>query len=135
MRELIRKLAQKPKTIFLIDSLGALATALILFTVLRTFSDYFGMPPTTLLYLSIIAMIFSLYSITCYSFVKKDWQPYLKAIMIANCLYCCLTIGLMVYHYQSITLLGIAYFVSEITIIGLLVFIELKTLGQWKKNP
>ena len=120
----------KHKNIFLIDSCGALLTGLLLFLVLRPFNDYFSIPKAALTYLSVIALLFSFYSIACFFLLNNHWKPYLIIIIVANVLYCLLTFGLLVYYHQSITLLGIAYFLGEIVIIGGLVFIELQTISN-----
>jgi len=68
MIKCIRAIERKPKTLFLVDGIGALLTALLLFAVLRPFHELFGMPQITVTYLSIIAAIFCLYSMSCYLF-------------------------------------------------------------------
>jgi hypothetical protein len=128
MEKIITQFKLKPKNLFLIDGLGALLTAFFLFVILRTFSEYFGMPQTTLTYLSVIALFFFFYSFACFYLLKNDWKPFLRIISIANLLYCILTLGLVIYHRQSITLLGITYFFAEIILVCGLVFVELKTL-------
>jgi peptidoglycan biosynthesis protein MviN/MurJ (putative lipid II flippase) len=125
---IIRQFTLSPKTLFLVDSLGALVTAFFLFAILRTFNEYVGMPQTALTYLSLIAVIFSLYSIACFFLLEANWQPFLRTISIANLLYCCLTMGLVIYYYPSLTILGITYFLAEIIVVCGLVFVELKTL-------
>jgi len=124
----------KPRNLFLIDSLGALVTAFFLFAILRTFNEYFGMPQITLTYLSIIAVVFCLYSFTCFILLKDNWQPFLKTISIANLLYCCLTLTLVIYHFQRLTILGITYFFAEIIVVCGLGFVELKTLSMGTKR-
>jgi hypothetical protein len=124
----------KIKTLFLIDGLGALLSAFFLFAVLGTFSEYFGMSPTILIRLSAIAMIFALYSMTCFFFLKDNWKPFLRIICAANLLYSCLTISLVIYFYKNLTLLGIAYFLAEIIVILGLVFVELKALNDKNQN-
>jgi len=134
---IIKRLTIQPKTLFLIDGLGALVTAFFLFVILRTYNVYFGMPQNTLTYLSLIAIIFCLYSITCYFFLKDNWRPFLRTISIANLLYCCWTMGLVIYYYPSLTILGVTYFLAEIIVIFVVVFVELKTLaaiGQKKQG-
>ncbi|QNA46626.1 hypothetical protein [Lacibacter sediminis] len=130
MRNIISQLIQKPKTLFLVDGIGAFITAFLLFAVLRTFNEYVGLPATTLTYLSAVAAGFCIYSISCFFVVKENWQHYLRFISIANLLYCCVTIGLVVYHYPTVTMLGIAYFSGEIIVICALVSIELKALRK-----
>ncbi|MGC4233772.1 MAG: hypothetical protein QM594_12415 [Niabella sp.] len=122
----INYLVSKPKMLFLIDSLGAMLTAFLLFAVLRNFNEYFGMPVVILTYLSVIAMLFCVYSATCFFFLKKDWPLFIRAIGYANLLYCILTAGLLMRHYSILTVPGITYFVVEIVVVCLLVYIEFK---------
>lgn len=130
MSEIIKRLIRNPKTLFLVDSLGALVTALILFAILKNFYNYFGMPQTLLAYLSMIAVVFCLYSMSCFILVKDNWQPFLRVISYANLLYCCLTLSLLVYYYQSITIFDVTYFIAEIISVCGLVFIELKAVRK-----
>src|SRR5688572_4503562 len=117
MKKMINQLLQNPKTLFLIDGIGAFVTAFFLFAILRTYHEYIGMPETTLTYLSVVAAGFCVYSLSCFFLVKENWPHFLQFISIANLLYCCVTIGLIVYNYQRITLLGIIYFVVEIIVV------------------
>jgi hypothetical protein len=128
MDRIINRLTHKPKLLFLVDAIGAFLTAFFLLAILRPFDAYFGMPTAILTYLSIIAGLFCLYSLTCFFLVIEQWRPFLRAIAIANLLYACLTFGLVVYYYDRLTLLGIVYFLAEILIICWLVWIELKAI-------
>ena len=118
----ILQFIKKPKNIFLIDGIGALLTALLLFFMLRNFNTFFGLSKSVLKDLSLLALVFSFYSISCYLLVNNNWKSFLKIICTANILYCLLTIGILFYHYDNITILGIAYFLGEIAIITGLVF-------------
>lgn len=119
----------KPKTVFLIDELGAVLTAILLMTI-RTYNEYFGMPRKTLTILSIVALIFAIYSFSCFLFSHNNSQKLLRPIIVANLTYCILTLGLVIYFYNRLTILGLAYFTGEILIICGLVHIELKTLKE-----
>lgn len=130
MKQFLNHLTLNPKRLFLIDSIGAFLTAFILFAILRTFNEYFGMPPIILTYLSVIALLFCLYSMTCFFLLNDNWRPFLRIISIANLLYCCLTLGLIIYYFQLLTVLGIIYFLAEIIVVCSLVFVELKTLSK-----
>lgn len=125
LQQIREKMRSKPKQLFLIDALGAVLTASLLSGVLANFERTFGMPQKVLYGLSLIAVFFAIYSFSCYFRDLKNWQPYLKAIAIANLSYCCLTAGLMVYFYQKLTLLGVLYFIGEIIIIVCLSIFEL----------
>lgn len=119
---------KESKRLFLIDGLGALTTAGLLFFLLAEFDYLFGMPKPILHGLSLMAILFSAYSFSCLIMVKQNWKIFLSLIAFANITYCLLTSGLMLYHYSKLTQLGLMYFVGEIAIIIMLVFFELKTL-------
>jgi hypothetical protein len=113
-------------TNILIDSLGALLSAVMLGIVLARLEPVFGMPEKALYYLSFIACIFSVYSFMCFFRKVKNWKIYLKVIALANLLYGCLTTGLVIYFYPKLTALGVTYFVLELIVISVLVMIEIK---------
>ena len=127
-KESIKRISTNHKNIFLLDAFGALLTAFLLFFVLRTFSTFFGLSKTTLEYLSLLSVIFSIYSFSCFFLLNNNWKSYLKIICIANVFYCLLTIGIIIYYYQSISVFGIAYFFGEIVVIAGLVFLEIRTI-------
>ena len=133
MKKLINKLILNPKRLFLIDSFGAFVTAFFMFAILRTFNEYFGMPKLTLDFLSIIALAFSVYSFCCFFLVSNNWHPFLRTISIANILYCCLTLGLVIYYYPLLTILGVTYFLIEIIIVVVLVFFEINVLKKTQR--
>lgn len=126
INNLVNHLSEKPKTLFLLDSLGAFFTAFILFIVVRNLNHYFGMPETVLTYLSVIASIFCFYSAVCFLFLKENWIVSIRIISIANLLYCSLTTGLVIKYLPSLTKLGTGYFLLEIMIIAFLGLIEIK---------
>ena len=123
---LLDKFTVNPKLLFLIDSLGAFVTAVLVGSVLTSFEDSFGMPQKALNYLSLAAYLFSTYSICCHFFTGRNWQSYLKAIAMANFTYCIVTVGLLYSYYPILTVLDLIYFGTEIVIVGGLVAIELK---------
>lgn len=134
INDFIYYLTEKPKTLFLIDSLGALLTAFFLFVVLRNFNQYIGMPITILTYLSVIAVCFSIYSIACYFFLKENWASFIRVIGISNLLYCVLTMGFLLVYFPMLSIGGIIYFSVETIIICVIVYIELKVASGINKN-
>ncbi|HYG37507.1 MAG TPA: hypothetical protein VD908_02760 [Cytophagales bacterium] len=125
---IIDKFSANPERLFMVDGFGALLTAFLLGVILARFEDSFGMPQTILYFLSSVACIYSIYSFCCCFFVFSNWVPYLKAITIANLIYCCLTIGLIFYFYQSLTFLGLIYFFLEIMVMIGLMLVELMVI-------
>ena len=134
IQQIISQLTKTPKKIFLIDAIGAFLTAFLLFAVLRTWNEYIGIPKKTITILSAIALFFCFYSTFCFLINNRNWKLFLKIIAVSNLLYCCLTLGLLIYNFQKMTIIGVTYFGGEIIIISVLIFIELTTLKSIEQN-
>ena len=125
----------QPRKLFLVDGLGALLSCIWLGIILVQFEQAFGMPKRVLYILATISMVFCIYSIACWAMVRKSWRRYLRMIAIANLLYCCLTIGMVLYHWHYLTAIGIIYFEVEIILVVILAYTELKnTLAYREQN-
>lgn len=129
----IRYFSKMPKNIFLLDALGAALTTSSLFVIVRNLNIYFGVPKHILTYLSLIALVFCIYSTTCFFFLKSNWTPFLRLISIANIFYCLLTMVLTYIYFNELTKLGLTYFLIEIVIVITLVYIELNVVTTVKK--
>jgi len=128
---MIDKLLANPKRLFLIDGMGALLSAFLLGVVLVQLESVFGIPSTTLYVLAALAVLFAAYDF--YAYRTKNIAALgklLKGIAIINVLYCCLSIGLALYHIDAITVLGWAYVVVEVLIVVVLAVVELKVAGR-----
>lgn len=117
----------KPKNLFLIDSMGALVSTILLGFVLVQLEAYFGMPAKVLYPLAAVAGIFALYSFSNYQWFGENWRPRLTIIAIANLVYCTITAILVINRLSELSILGVLYFVGEIIIVTTLAFIELRT--------
>lgn len=133
MRVFLKKQLQ-PKTVFLIDSAGALFSAIMLAFVLTEFADFFGMPKHVLYLLACIASSLAIYSFTCFLVNPKKPSPFLRLIATANLFYCTLSIGFMIYLFYMLTIWGLLYFIMEKLVVLLLVSLELKTANQHAQN-
>lgn len=116
-----------PKTLFLTDAAGTLITAVLLSQVLARFEPVFGMPVDILMGLAVIALCYSVFSLSCYIWVRSSENRYLKIIAAANVLYCILTFTLMILLFSVLTWIGIVYFTMEIAIILMLAGLEYRT--------
>lgn len=125
IKQLIILLTKRPTLLFLIDAIGALLSACLLYVVLINFSKYFGMPEIILKRLSAIALLLCLYSSLCAFFLRTNFKVFVRVIGIANLLYCALTLGLVIIYYSDLTNLGIAYFWGEILVICGIAYLEL----------
>ena len=130
MAQWLKRLIFKPKKIFLLDAVGALVSAFFLGVVLVRFEKLVGMPLNILYLLAIIPCFFAVYSIYCHFALKRNWSVFLRIIAVANLLYCILTMGLLFVYYQSLSVLGLLYFLVEQFLIGILIAIELKASSK-----
>ncbi len=136
MMKIARRVAAlSPQQLFLIDGLGALLSAFLLGVVMVRWEPVFGMPPKVLYPLAAIAGVFALYSLSCHFFLTQKGafaaqrlasKQALRGIAVANLLYCGLTLGLVVYYYPQLTVLGVAYFLLESFVVLNLVVVEPK---------
>ncbi|GAA4375585.1 hypothetical protein GCM10023186_08450 [Hymenobacter koreensis] len=108
------------------DGLGALLSAVLLGGVLVRFESVFGMPQKALYFLSLVALLFFIYSVSCALSAPRNWRLCLRIIASLNLLYCGVTIGLMVYWHHRIMALGWLYFAAECVVIVTLAVVELK---------
>jgi len=123
---IISYFVKNPKIIFLFDSIGAFISAICLLIISRFYSNYIGINPSTLQLLTILPIIFCIYSACCYLLIKRRYKPFILIIAIANFLYCLITLVLMFTLYSELTILGLSYFVLELMIIALIISIEFK---------
>lgn len=127
MRPFQNYLAANPRSIFLVDGLGALLSTMLLIIV-AGLETFFGMPAKILYQLVPLTTMFAAYSLAAYFLRPVKWQLFLLPIAVANILYSCLTLFLVFYCFTELTKLGIAYFLGEILVIVFLAIIELRLI-------
>lgn len=115
-----------PKKLFRIDGLGAIISTIVLGIVLVKLEYLFGIPKPTLYFLASLPCLFAIYDFYCYYKIDNNLGKFLKLIAITNFMYCCLSIGLALYHRKDISNLGWIYILIEIAIVSGLALIELK---------
>jgi O-antigen/teichoic acid export membrane protein len=128
------KIVQNPRKLFLVDGTGALLTALLLSLLLASLEQFFGMPKTVLYALASVAFLFGVFSFSRSLSGTRNWRRALGFIRTANILYCCLTIGLVIFYNEQVSIWGILYFLGEIVVILLLVFLEQQAIQHLKKH-
>ncbi len=123
----MNELKTNPKRIFLIDAFGALLTAISLFGILAQLEQHFGMPKKALYLLSGIAFCLFIYSMSCNRFIKLNWKPFLRILIISNIIYSLISLGLIIKYSKKLTEPGWIYFILELIIIGIIVIVEYKS--------
>ncbi|MDC1081262.1 hypothetical protein OAQ15_04075 [Flavobacteriaceae bacterium] len=123
--DLLTKAELNPKKLFLIDGFGAILSAFLLGVILVKFEEIFGIPNYVLYFLATIPIFLLIYDIFCYyRHLKIGFL--LKGIAVLNLIYCCASIGLISYHFSTITILGWAFIIFEIIIVSFLAMIEFR---------
>ncbi|WP_234974633.1 hypothetical protein [Tenacibaculum agarivorans] len=113
----------------MIDGIGATVSAFLLGILLVRFEKLFGIPTSSLYFLAVIPLFFIVYDFYCYHKSHHKTGALLKGIAILNLMYCGVSLGFAVYHFDTITILGWIYIVIEIIIVFFLALIEF-TVGE-----
>lgn len=116
-----------PKKLFLIDGFGAILSAFLLGVVLVKFEEIFGIPSSILYPLATIPIFYAAYDFYCYRKRHQKTGLLLKGIAFLNLIYCCISLGMVFYHFGTITNLGRIYILIEIIIVLFLAIIEFRT--------
>ena len=122
---------KNPKQLFLIDGIGAVASAFMLRIVLVQLESYIGIPASSLYILAAFPVLFATYDLVCYLKLNHRIGPFLKGIAMMNLSYCLLSAGLAVFHAATITLWGWTYFSAELLIVVSIAIWELKTAHSY----
>jgi FtsH-binding integral membrane protein len=123
---LIERLARTPRTLFFLDGVGALVTALLVGVVLPTLGEHIGTPRPVLRALALTAAVFAAYSLTCAATRPTRWPGYLRGIALANAGYCVVTVALLIRFSATLHALDWLYFVGEIVVVSALARLELR---------
>lgn len=126
LKHLISNVELNPQKLFLIDGVGAILSAFLVGVVLTKFERIFGIPPETLYFLAVIPLFFALYDLYGYQSKNQKIGLLLKGIATLNLIYCLISIGLIIHHFDTITVLGWIYILIEIIIVLILAIIEFK---------
>lgn len=121
---------REPKTLFLTDSIGAFLTAIMLGLILPIYQEHIGMPQFAMRTLAAIASIYCLFSFYHFINFPAKWKIPMRLIALANLIYCCLTIGAIMYFLPQMQLLGLVYFFAEIAVIVFLAFRQLLSINH-----
>jgi hypothetical protein len=119
-----------PRSLVLVDAIGALVTAVVVGLVLPSLEPQLGISSTSLHTLAIIATAYAILSWGAF-FVLRRWHTYLRVIGLANLGYVAVTVAVLIAARGSVTGLGAAYFVVEVVIIVALASVELAVARRY----
>jgi Na+-driven multidrug efflux pump len=133
-KSLFERVVTNPRSTFLVDTIGAITSALSLYCLVLPLQSYFGVPMEVVWKLGGISVLFIGFSLGCYLAGDKKVALKLKIIITGNLLYGIIT-SLLIYLYRmEITALGIAYFVAEFSVIIALVLLERECLRRYSRS-
>ena len=118
------------RSIFLLDGIGAVVSVLLLGGVLPVVQPWIGMPLRALYLLALIPVFYGMYSFGCYRLADHSNPRWLQVVMVANLLYCVLTMSLLVRFFDELTALGMAWFIIDALVILGVVALEGWVLRQ-----
>lgn len=118
------------KTIFLLDGFGAFLSLITTVILLVYFSHWLGMSQEILGLLGLAGFVFSIYSLSCYFFVKTKFSNFLMGLICANSVYAVSTLCLA-FFYSELTVFGKLYLAIDFLILLGLVALEIKI---YRKN-
>jgi len=110
---------------FLIDTMGAFISIVLLALVLPFLESVIGMPYRVLYLLAAFAAPLFLFSTICFFFARERWRILLITVAVGNLLYCFISIAAIFWFKGDLTTIGTAYFVGEVIVIASLAAIEL----------
>ena len=125
---IVQKYQLNTRRVFLVDGLGAVLTTVMLGLIFPIFIEHVGMPEYVLFALASIALTFAIYSLGCFLFKVKKIIPFLAIIITGNATYCLFTTALMVLFSDSLTAIGVLYFIGEVLVIISLLTVEIYVL-------
>ena len=131
---LIKWAAQKPRTVFLLDAIGAATSAFLLGVVLVHFQSFFGIPINVLYILAVVPLGFVIYDIAVMVTQPEKYSFLLTGIAVLNISYCILSLSLIGMHWQSATVFGWLYIIGEIMIVMSLAIFQLNVARLLKSR-
>jgi hypothetical protein len=122
MEKMIQTLKAKPKTIFLLDALGAFVSLLSLLILFFLTDELNAIPTQIKVGLSILICVFICCGITFYYLAKSTYSM-LRIVMAYNILYIVISFFLLFTFFDALKWIGKSYLIIEILIlIGVVIF-------------
>lgn len=115
---------QYPRTLFLMDGIGAGISAFILGVLWGRFPSLLGFPQTTLYVLALIPCFFMLYDGLQYFKKSNPSAVAVKSIAYMNGAYCIFSLLCCLFYYDTLTTLGFLYLFMEIVLVITIAYVE-----------
>lgn len=120
----------QPRTLFLIDFIGAGVTAITLGIIFPAFPEYIGLPNSTLYRLAAVALAFLCYSLWCFLRAPVPAKSFLRIIGFLNLFYVIISSIIVYSCWSDLHLPARIYFTVELAIILALAAVEIHTSAR-----
>lgn len=117
------------KNIFLIDGIGATLSALSTGLLLPLLHQWTGVPLYVSLPLALLGLLFAVWAVGCFWFVKQPGPGMLMAMMGANLVYCLVSIAIIV-SLDGIKDWGRAFLFAEALAVAAVIGLEAAVLRR-----
>ena len=132
---IITKLASNPKQLFLLDSMGGLASAVVPLLILGIFDSHFRLARELLIAMSLTGFVFGSYSFLCALKIQSRWMFFLKILVLANSTYLFSIMAYTAVYFSSLSQLGLAYLLIDHLVLISVIALELAVIaaisGVW----
>ena len=133
MNDLLQSLREKPKSIFLLDAMGAFTSLLSLLIFIFLTDELDAIPNRIKIGLSLLICVFIACGIAFY-YLAKSIPNLLRMVIAYNILYAIITFFLLLIYFDKIKWIGKSYLIIEILILIGVVFFEKYFLSVFKKS-
>lgn len=135
LRRLVLYFVARPRRMFLLDGLGAAASALLLLLIAAFFEPLIGLSRAFLLPMATVAVALAAYSLTCAAVLPARWPRLLLGLSAANSAYCAGSALVVLANRTRLTGPGIAYFAGEIVLVLGLATLEWLVAAERIRSP
>ena len=124
---------KKPQNVFLIDAVGAAMSAISTGILLPQFDQWTGIPHSVSFPLSVLGVLYAVFSASCFLFLKQMISSMLAAIIVANSIYFAIALFLGL-ALDEITLWGRLFLFAEALILFGMIFFEMVIYSNLLKS-
>jgi hypothetical protein len=123
-----------PNRLFLLDGIGAILSAILLFILHFFFQVTTGLPQLIVYSLIAAAIFLAAYSLSCSWLLRRCHARYLRVIALLNGTYLLTVWILLVLYCSRLHPILIICFILESVVLGFLIYLELKVTNQLIRN-
>lgn len=111
------------KKILWADCLLGIGTAIIGLLLYPVLVDFLGLPSRHIVIISVVTMIYGLLALSL-TFQNPIPVFLLRVLVYANWIWTFISVGLLIFHFNTATAFGIAFLILQVVVVGGLAYLE-----------